>query len=88
MGVDLHVKRRHRGRLVDVASLGVPVINGHRRVEGGEELRCRCSGGEETNGKKEKIRRRFCGNSAPRSSKSHRNERLWPIAICEQTRPD
>lgn len=37
---DLHVKRRHRGRLVDVASLGMSVVDRHRRVEGGEELWC------------------------------------------------
>lgn len=37
---DLHVKRRHRGRLVDVASLGMSVVDRHRRMEGGEELWC------------------------------------------------
>lgn len=41
-GFDLHVKRWHGGRLVDVASLGVSVINRDRRMEGGEELRRRC----------------------------------------------
>ena len=40
MGVwrDLHVQRGHGGRLVDVAALGVSVVDGHGRVEGGEEL--------------------------------------------------
>lgn len=84
MGFDLHVKRWHGGRLVDVASLGVSVVNGDRRMEGGKELRCSCREQEETH-KNEKT---FGGNSALRSSKSHRNERLWPIAISERTRPD
>ncbi len=39
---DLHVKRGHRGRLVDVASLGMSVINWHGRMEGREELWCSC----------------------------------------------
>lgn len=58
MGFDLHVKRWHGGRLVDVASLGVSVINRDRRMEGGEELRCSCSEQEETN---KKMRRHFVG---------------------------
>lgn len=58
MGFDLHVKRGHGGRLVDVASLGVSVINRDRRMEGGEELGCSCSEQEETN---KKIRRHFVG---------------------------
>lgn len=39
---DLHVEGRHGGRLVDVTPLRVAVVDGHRRVEGGEELRCGC----------------------------------------------
>lgn len=39
---DLHMKRRHRGRLVDVTSLGMSVVDWHRRMEGGEELRRSC----------------------------------------------
>lgn len=35
---DLHVKRGHRGRLVDVASLGMSVVDWHGRMEGREEL--------------------------------------------------
>lgn len=45
------MKRRDGGGLVDVASLGVSVINRDRRMEGGEELRRSCSEEEETNGK-------------------------------------
>lgn len=37
------MKRWHGGRLVDVASLGVSVINRDRWMEGWEELRCSCS---------------------------------------------
>lgn len=37
------MKRWHGGRLVDVASLGVSVINRDGRMEGREELRCSCS---------------------------------------------
>lgn len=55
-GFDLHVERWHRGRLVDVASLGVSVINRHRRMEGREELRCSCGEQEDTN---KEMRRRF-----------------------------
>lgn len=39
---DLHVKRGHGGRLVDVTSLGMSVIDWHWRMEGGEELRRGC----------------------------------------------
>lgn len=39
---DLHMKRGHGGRLVDVTSLRVSVIDGHRRMEGREELRGIC----------------------------------------------
>ena len=39
---DLHMKRGHRGRLVDVTSLRMSVIDGHRRMEGREELRGIC----------------------------------------------
>lgn len=35
---DLHVKRRHRGRLVDVTSLGMSVVDWHGRMEGREKL--------------------------------------------------
>lgn len=37
------MKRWHGGRLVDVASLGVSVINRDGRMEGREELRRSCS---------------------------------------------
>lgn len=40
---DLHVKRGHGGRLIDVASLGMSVVDRHGRVEGGEELRRSCT---------------------------------------------
>ena len=43
---DLHVKRGHRGGLVDVTSLGVSVVDWHRRMEGREELWCSCIGRE------------------------------------------
>ena len=36
------MKGGHRGRLVDVSSLRVSVVDGHGRVEGGEELRRSC----------------------------------------------
>lgn len=38
---DLHMKRGHGGRLVDVTSLGMSVVDWHGRMEGGEELWCR-----------------------------------------------
>lgn len=43
---DLHVERGHGGGLVDVTSLGVPVVDWHRRMEGGEELRRGCAEGQ------------------------------------------
>jgi len=39
---DLHMKRGHGGGVIDVTSLGMPVVNWHRRMEGGEELWSSC----------------------------------------------
>lgn len=61
MGSDLHVKRRHGRRLVDVAALGVSVVDRDRRMEGGEELRRSCSEEEEEETNPKKIKRHFLG---------------------------
>lgn len=53
--VDLHVKRGYRGRLVDVPSLGVSVIDWHWRMEGREELRCSCAEEEHTERELENV---------------------------------
>lgn len=45
----LHVEWGHRGRLVDVTSLGVSVIDWHWRMEGWEELWCSCTEQQEDN---------------------------------------
>lgn len=43
------MNRRHRRRLVDVASLGVSVIDWHGRMEGREELWRSCNRKRRTN---------------------------------------
>lgn len=99
---DLHVNRRHRGRLVDVTSLGMSVVDWHRRMEGGEELRCSCM--REKEKKKQHMRRdslqfvilrlplkTYCHvKSFPSSANlnSSYNERQWLMAIFQQTHPN
>lgn len=52
---DLHVEWGHRGRLIDVTSLGVSVIDWHWRMEGWEELRCSCTEQQEDNMEGKKL---------------------------------
>lgn len=56
---DLHVKRGHRGRLVDVTSLGMSVIDWHWRMEGWEELWRSCAERQE----KQHLLEQFYKNS-------------------------
>lgn len=81
---NLHVKRRHGRRLIDVASLCVSVIDGHRRMEGREELRCSCA---TTRKEKKKNMNIFSIMYFFPKFQPTTNEELWFTAIPAQIRP-
>lgn len=90
------MKRWHRGRIIDVASLGVSVVDRHGRMEGREELRSSCTGKKRENSflytfsentsSSKTLSCEFILSSA--NLNSSYNERQWLMAIFQQTRPN